>query len=440
VQRNPLFTIEAIPLARVAPPQPLALEAPRSTQSTAARHQNEITALQPDQGALQTQGENRPEPMADGSQQNDRQRPHEAVPDGPQPIKPYRKLKGTPPEFVTLVNQLAEVTALNVPPLPQIEEEILTLQEIRSRWFHRSDAFKLRWKQEWQDLQARYLFLLAYPPSERDTIFYQLVSYFDWSYKTAQKHYGAFIAGTAVVDCKVTSAMRAQAKVLQFLAAEETQRKETSPLLEEELELAAARLPTATACALRVAFHLGQRMGDVLNLTAPCTKRIVDPTSGMTFLSILFRQGKTTRVLQPFALHLPETMPAAQALRELDQARSGRPLFVEEGEDEKRKMLDTISKCLQTVNPLLRCLSIRRGGLQAMALGGIPTHVLLHHSRHASMKNLERYLGWGELLLDPARERWSIQKTQAFTFQRNAEEGIIKVADIYKDLEAGLDA
>jgi hypothetical protein len=52
-------------------------------------------------------------------------------------------------------------------------------------------------------------------------------------------------------------------------------------------------------------------------------------------------------------------------------------------------------------------LSIRRGGLQDMAQSGMSTAGLLHHSRHADEATLHRYLEWGKLALNPARERFA---------------------------------
>jgi hypothetical protein len=331
------------------------------------------------------------------------------------PIRAFVK-KGNPsqetPVFVQLINSLAAAADFQRPPPPQRVDEVLDPMEIRSRWVHRPRAFRERWGEEWQQLQSRYLFLLAYPSEEREAIFYQLISWYNWTYKTAQKQWGAFIAGVGVISATVTGAMRAQAKVFHFLANEEDTKRPTSPATIQNITSAAKRAPRDVATAMMLAFLLGQRMGDVLNLRSPCTREIYDPSTQMKFVSVLFRQGKTTRATQPFALHLPADMELSANLQELDQRRTGQALFVDGHEDDKKNMLDKISKILQQEDETLRCLSIRRGGLQHMSLMGLPLTVILHHSRHANTKNLERYLGWGELLLESARERWKLEAPQ----------------------------
>jgi hypothetical protein len=69
-------------------------------------------------------------------------------------------------------------------------------------------------------------------------------------------------------------------------------------------------------------------------------------------------------------------------------------------------LLAQLRKFLQKVNPELTCLSLRRGGLQRMALEGYSTETLLTHSRHQRLENLHRYLNWGEVFLNAAREKY----------------------------------
>jgi hypothetical protein len=236
-----------------------------------------------------------------------------------------------------------------------------------------------------------------------------MISHFDWGYKYAEKCWCAMIKAAETIEVTITIAMRAQQKVYHFLANEEDPRRPTTPALPDEVTAAAALLPPHLALVCQLAYILGQRLGDCLNLTSPCCTVIYDPVSGVTFLSILFRRGKTTRVTQPFTLHLPMTHVIAPEILHLDKARRGRLLFCDDGEDAKMTALKLIAGALRQVNPNLTALSIRRGGLQAMALSGCSTETLLAHSRHQCQKNLERYLNWGALLLDPARERWVIK-------------------------------
>lgn len=327
---------------------------------------------------------------------------------------------GDVPEFVQSVRNFEATATLEPPPRPHLEEMLLSMDELHARWVHRPAAIKAASSEKWQSEQQKFLFLLAYPQRVRETMFQELICFFSWSYKTALKHWGAVLSAARSLDLPVSSAMVAQSSVLHILSKEEDPRRPTTPARQEEVEAAASALSTLGAIALRLAFMLGQRMGDVLNLWGPCTSEVHDVVSSRTFLAVRFRAGKTTAATQPYTLHLPAELSLAMELRALDLKAGGRYLFYadeapsvglsgrRETPSSKVALLTAIAEALRAVNPLLRCLSIRRGGLQMMALAGCSTECLLSHSRHKNKENLERYLNWGEVMLGPARERWAV--------------------------------
>jgi hypothetical protein len=304
-------------------------------------------------------------------------------------------------------------TAVMIAPIP---EEIWTIAQIRARWAARTTATRSLTSEKWQREQENYIWLLAFAQADREAIFAALRDARDWKYKTCEKYWSALLAGAMSIDAKVTAAMKAQQAVFHFLAMEELPARPTIPADPQEVEAAASRLETQgfaeEALALRVAYLLGQRMGDVLNLNGGSTDVLFDPKSGMWFVTILFRKTKTSRTCQPYSLHIPREEAVGKNLQQFAQDRKSQQyLFMDdEGRFEQRKLqgLQRIKAALQSVNNGLSVLSIRRGGLQVMALAGLSTECLLAHSRHRQVENLHRYLEWGKLMLNPARERWNM--------------------------------
>jgi hypothetical protein len=127
---------------------------------------------------------------------------------------------------------------------------------------------------------------------------------------------------------------------------------------------------------------------------------IDDRASGNHFLGITYRRGKTIKRRQPFTLHLKANHPIAKQLWETrpDETR----LFCKDSF--RLEALEILRDALKSVDDELGVLSVRRGGLQKMALDGASLETLMHHGRHSSVELLNRYLGWGRLNLIAARE------------------------------------
>lgn len=316
-----------------------------------------------------------------------------------------------------------------------IEEEIpqgtaeqkTLLAQLRERWKNRSPILKEASSIEWQNTQARFLWTLVLSDEERADEFNGLRDDEDWSYGTTSYYWSATIKCCEAVGMLITPAMRVHAKVLTQLRDEEDSRRPTTAMtkLMAEKTLEAMRQGGAEllAEAVEVAFRLGQRMGDVLQLDASQLSFVDDSAvSGCRFLGITFRRGKTVKRRQPYTLHLPWEDRISQQLwsrvTEGRYAKDGR-LFVQN--TARPAALDAIKTWVQKTdqaNPSeghaenqqhLGILSIRRGGLQQMALEGASVETLLHHSRHATVAMLNRYLSWGVTLLHAARERFQKQ-------------------------------
>ena len=305
-------------------------------------------------------------------------------------------------------------------------EELWSVQKIRARWDTRPASVQSATSKKWQSDQQKFVFLFAFIQLDREAIFAEMADQFEWSYKTQEKYWSAMIKGGESIEIRITHAMRSQQRVFHFMAQEEDPKKPTIPATPQEIESACTMLPRELAIALKIAYLLGQRMRDVLNLRSNCLSTIFDPVTHANFVSATFRKTKTTRTAQPYCLHVPiEEM--GQELLDLAANRQEHFLFLSDpalkDEMEKVRTLELISAALKKSNETLNVLSIRRGGLQAMAIAGMTTETLLAHSRHKRVENLHRYLDWGKVFLGAARERFAMKPMMTRAYQLGRVEG-----------------
>lgn len=308
------------------------------------------------------------------------------------------------------------------------DHELECLSRLKTLWANRPQSLLDRTSLRWQNEQFRFMPLLAVEEVEREQLFDMWREREDWSYTTAAKYWSAIHKCAQQTNCCVTLAMQTKLHVLIFLSKEEDPKRPTLALTPADLTTTVTQLfslgHSRAALAVHLAFVLGQRIGDVFNLKHDCLDRIHDRLSNLTFLVVHFRKGKTTRRRQPFSLHLPEQLPLSQMLIHLWTERSSPEeldgyLFgslLTEGPKIRAALLDRTPVQANSNQRVISntdtpraysLLSIRRGGLQDMAQDGASTACLLHHSRHTSEETLHRYLEWGKLQLNPARERFA---------------------------------
>jgi hypothetical protein len=285
----------------------------------------------------------------------------------------------------------------------------LKLSDLQTRWRNRPKALRDSTSKSRQDLQYRFLVYVPLDDGTREEVFDEQREQDDWSYGTAKTYWSAMTKAMEAVGVPIHFTVRVKYKVLEFLANEEDPRRPTIPITQEEIDAVTEALRQTKkpwlAIAVQLAFFLGQREGDTLKLAPNCLTVIDDTFSGMKLLAIIFRRGKTTRRRQPFTLHVPMTMRLATDLISLAAERTAaKAEYLFESGD---TALPHIRTAIITVNPQLNILSIRRGGLQKMALEGASTATLLHHSRHSTKDMLDKYLNFGALSLDAARERFA---------------------------------
>lgn len=294
--------------------------------------------------------------------------------------------------------------ALTTPPderLAVVEltpEEACRLEELKIAWAERSRPARSETTPAWQRTCERMLPLLVLPEADALDQFEAWRDAMGWAETTTAQYWAALRKAAYVLDISLSNFYKIQGKVLGYAAKEADERRPTVPMT--ELELARVTLAHPHSLLLQTAFALGQRVGDVSQLQ---TKRITtmhDPVTNTHFVCLQFRRGKTTRRRQPYTLHLPLTGQLAKELLERAQTHQEDLLFVAD----RGLALRVIAAALKEVNQELCLLSVRRGGLQKMALQGASMATLLHHSRHTTEMMLDRYLGWGLCNLISARQ------------------------------------
>lgn len=293
------------------------------------------------------------------------------------------------------------------------EEEQATLAILESKWEARSEMMRKTSQESWQATQHRFLPLLCLPPTEMEEEFELRRDCFEWTYGTAGQYWSALIKAAETVGIAITFHMRQVAKVYKFLKNEEDPKRPTKPIQEPILLAAVCQLQSqdkqGAALALQISYVLGQRVGDTLKLMAKSIDTVRDEATSLTFVALTYRYGKTTRRRAPYTVHLDGETDLAQELLSWSATRqdNSSPLF-----GDNLTVLGDIRDALKTQDAELCILSVRRGGLQRMALAGLSQETILHHSRHSTISMLDRYLEWGKLSLNAARELVSLARTR----------------------------
>lgn len=283
--------------------------------------------------------------------------------------------------------------------------EVRTLHRLQKKWQERPAPRKNSVSAQWQKTQERFLELLCLNQEEMLEEFEVRRDVYQWTYGTASQYWSGLMKASETVAIPPTAEMRLQGKIYSFLKNEEDPKRKTIAITEEQIVQATRHTSTATSIAIRLSFALGQRFGDTLKVETANVGDILDTATNTTFLYVTYRKGKTTRRRAPYTVHLLRASPLAQEITDLQTTRTklgAKELFCTP--DESLHTLREARIALKEQSEDLCILSIRRGGLQRMALSGMSQECMMHHSRHSTKALLDRYLEWGRLSLDAARE------------------------------------
>ena len=324
----------------------------------------------------------------------------------PRNLDPTKTSTSGPKPAKSTENVIEEFASIALTP-----DEIMTLTTLREKWAARPNVWKEVCSTQWQATQERMLPLLVLPAWEMGEEFEMRRDLAGWSETTASQYWAALRAAATTLQIQLPIEVRIRGKVLGFLAKEADSKRPTVAAREEEIEAASqilkAKRESTLSTALRTAFLLGQRVGDVLQLERSRVAEMQDMAShqATNLLTLQFRKGKTTRRRDPYTLHIPRSNPLTTELLQLahpTSAIASPALFTPQAH--RLQALVTIRTALQQVNPKLCILSVRRGGLQQLASLGVSTETLLAHSRHTTTAMLDRYLNWGSFNLNPVRD------------------------------------
>jgi hypothetical protein len=289
-------------------------------------------------------------------------------------------------------------------------DEEAVVEELRQRWANRMIAYRFA-SPAWQKTQERMIPFLALDVREISDEFEARRDANGWTYSTASQYWSALLKLHEALEKVVPQCLRAQQKIYCTLKKEEVQRRKTQPLERDSMLKIYEKLVLAgkhsVATLLRVAYELGQRIGDTSKLRLGAVWGMEDPATALQLISLQFREGKTTRSRAPFTLHLSaQEAPWFTTYWERLQTLPNVPMYLFATEAQPADLLDECRDALKAFDPSLCLLSVRRGGLQDMAMQGLSKACLLHHSRHSSEELLDRYLEWGTWNLEAARERY----------------------------------
>lgn len=279
------------------------------------------------------------------------------------------------------------------------------LAQLCKSWESRHPAYRYT-TSTWQQTQYRMLPLWVLDELELEEEFEARRDRNGWTYATASQYWSAMLAAAVAIGRAIPPALRAQGKVYSQLKKEEDPQRPTKPMSYHALSAICNGLETVTKTLLLTAFELGQRIGDTSKLRTSHITQLSDPATGLKLVCVGFRQGKTTRRRDPFTLHLLEGSPAGQAILQLAHSRRQEE-YLFAPREQINVLLATLREEIKKEDAELTLLSIRRGGLQHMAMAGLSKSCLLHHSRHSSEALLDRYLEWGTWSLSAARERFA---------------------------------
>ena len=257
-------------------------------------------------------------------------------------------------------------------------------------WEGRNAAYKTCSKQ-YQRTQRRFL-TLAMWPEQRFLIFRELAQIVPWAPSTQAAYWEGVVAMLTALGATQSHDLRN----LRWLEQEsaQVQPKAAPPLRLEHIQAILHAPVSEAAVAILLTWFLGQRLSDIA-LLQPNRIRV----QSKEFISITFVEGKVIRKIRPYSLFLPVDHFLTTWLLRLASSRTGGTRVFNAALDIETRLL------LKAIDETLEARSVRRGGLQMMALSGWPRESILMFSKHASVAMLNKYLDAGALILHDAQKQ-----------------------------------
>lgn len=273
--------------------------------------------------------------------------------------------------------------------LPVPEEKTLSQWKVVKKHFppNRSSG--------WMATLERFLGFLDLPVHARWRALDELRVRAGWRWTTTDTYWGAICAAAkllhrspdapAMREASAFFAKKAAAEIPAYPSALDS--SEFRNILAELLTVSGVEFQARLAIC--ISFLFGQRLPDILQLQTEDVERI--EVTGSVCITV--RRGKVIRWVQPYCLHLKADSLLASALEAFATQREPyQPMF-------DCNVLGVARDILKLQRNDLEIRSVRRGGLQALALLGVDIGELRrHYSKHSTDAMLLRYLSHGSML------------------------------------------
>lgn len=284
----------------------------------------------------------------------------------------------------------AELTRALIKPIHQ--ESWNQLQHL---WESRCRGWRLS-TTGYQAAQFRMLPFLIFPPKDRSEIFLTVLGKSGILFGSGATYWTALSTLEGALQVPPAPDRTKIQKYLETKGMAEVPSRISCT--RSEVEAWTHCLPTYLRPALISCFILGQRLSDFLLLTPQSYAIIRTKTEAYGVLT--FYEGKVVGITGPYSIHVDlNSGTHQQLLLAVKNARTlgWNRLFVPPTNttEEQRAI---IHLCIERD---VRC--IRRGGLQLMALSGLPLSTILLFSRHRTPEMLSRYLEHNRFLFHQAR-------------------------------------
>lgn len=243
----------------------------------------------------------------------------------------------------------------------------------------------------------RLLPIVTKGPKKRVETFQAVSEQLDWGARTQNTYWGALLSLLKLCSLQLTIEDAAFTKLLdrEAMQAERWDVEDESQVLDnvkiDKLRLLArSASPNSAWRAAWITLALGQRMGDVLLLTAPNVTRIGDS------IAVTVTEGKTIPTRGPYTMRAPAAGDAGSYLWEAatlcqQNKQDGPRLFKIRGMDDAAGIRSMERQVKETLRIDIRAL--RRTGLIRLSLAADTTlETLLSFSRHSTINMLETYL------------------------------------------------
>ena len=267
-----------------------------------------------------------------------------------------------------------------------------TTQELMSRWSFRASAYR-RSGSEFQSVQLRFLPFAQLHPLLRFDVFNTISEQKAWRWSTRETYWGTIISMLRVCQIPICDH---DGKNLAYLKAKaQTELPSTAPPM-LEIHIFMLRVDKISLLII-ITFFLGQRISDMAIAQLPHIRVMGH------FIAITLVEGKVIPRIGPYTLFISSSTFYGQAMLHLMQQRAGEKFLWEPG---------TLAEATVRLHEMgLENRSVRRGGLQQMAMLRWPPHVILRFSKHVDEPMLMKYLGHGQVVLHDALTMIAVQNT-----------------------------